>query len=480
MSDLQIDGVIRGRVIPIVLDGQPVDAHEGESIASAMWRSGVRTCRITRKTAQPRGYYCGMGVCFECVVHVEGDREFAWSAAQRTGRIRAKCVVLATGAHDRPAPFPGWTLPGVISAGGCLNLIKGQGLVPGRRVAVVGNGPLLLVVAYSLLKAGVKVVAVVEAAGTSAMVSQAPGLLASPSLLGLGVKYRAQMLRAGTPFITRHAIVHATGTERVESIKLARLGDDGRVAVNGPVTYEVDALVVGYGLTPSIEFARMMGLQMLHDPLLGGWVPERAGDLQTSVDGVYGAGDGCGIGGVELATLEGHRAALSVAARLGFNAAAQTSVASRRLKRLNKFRFALSSGYQLPEGLHLTTPETIVCRCENVSEATVAAAAKEFHGNFGSVKLATRLSMGSCQGRNCLSTCAAIVAMECGVPSIALTPPRMRSPARPIPIANLLNEALGPAREPDVDDSLPIKGAVTDIERLQPFSTGIHSASKTG
>jgi len=84
MSDLQIDGVIRGRVIPIVLDGQPVDAHEGESIASAMWRSGVRTCRITRKTAQPRGYYCGMGVCFECVVHVEGEGDVRSCSAKVT------------------------------------------------------------------------------------------------------------------------------------------------------------------------------------------------------------------------------------------------------------------------------------------------------------------------------------------------------------------------------------------------------------
>lgn len=398
-----------------------------------------------------------------------GEREFSYAGIEQTGRLRARQVILATGAHDRPQPFPGWTLPGVISAGGCLNLIKGQALVPGRRVVVVGNGPLLLVAAYSLLKAGVQVLAVAEAADTAAMLRQTPSLLQVPSLLALGLKYRARLLAAGTRFLSGYAVVEALGDGCVQRVTLAPLGHDGQVLGRDRRVYDVDALVSGYGLTPSSEFARMMGLAMCFDPLLGGWVPERGDDLATSMAGVYGAGDGCGIGGVELATAEGRHAALSVAARLGKDVGAAFESSARRLARLNRFRRALSAGYRLPAPLHLARPETTVCRCENVSEARVAAAARTFDGDLWRIKSATRLSMGSCQGRNCLSSCAAIVARECGVALDTLPPPRMRSPARPIAIASLLGETLGPAREPDVDDGAP-PGAGEPSVRPLPLS----------
>jgi NAD(P)H-nitrite reductase large subunit len=92
------------------------------------------------------------------------DRTLALAHADRTQRLRADAIVFATGAHDRPVPFPGWTLPGAVTAGGAQNLMKGYGVLPGRRVLVAGSGPLLLVVAHHLRAGGADVVAVAEAA----------------------------------------------------------------------------------------------------------------------------------------------------------------------------------------------------------------------------------------------------------------------------------------------------------------------------
>ena len=391
------------------------------------------------------------------------DGEFAYSREGMTGRIKPRQVILATGAHDMASPFPGWTLPGVISAGGCLNLIKGQGIVPGRRVALAGNGPLLLVAAYSLLRAGVKVVAIAEAARTIPMLRHAPGLLASPALLLLGMKYRMAILAAGVKLLTGHAVTQATGDKHVEQIVFAPVGTDGMPREAGARTFEIDSLVTGYGLSPSTEFARMMGLDMHFDRVLGGWVPQRSQELETSRAGVFGAGDGCGIGGVELATLEGTRAGLSVARRLGFRIDTQAREADAALARMNKFRRALAAAYLLPTEVQLATADTLVCRCENVTLARVQAAAREFNGDFTRVKSATRIAMGSCQGRNCLGTCAGIVSRECAISLESLVPPRMRPPARPIPLSSLLAETLGPAHEPGIDDGVQREDSAQSI-----------------
>ena len=381
------------------------------------------------------------------------QRVFSFSREGSSGRLRARAVILATGAHDRPTPFPGWTLPGVVSAGGCLNLVKGQGMVPGRRVAIVGNGPLLLVAAYSLLRAGVEVVAVAEAATAAGLLRQTPRLLLSPRLLALGVGYRAAMLRAGVPLMNGHAVVVATGEQRVERIVIAPLDAHQVPRHERARTFAVDALITGYGLTPSTEIARMIGCTMRNEPLLGGWVPERSAALETSIEGIYAAGDGAGIGGVELAVVEGRLAGSAVAARLGRPIPGTLAGAVRQLRRLDRFRLALSAAYALPEPVALATDETTICRCEDITQGEIRKAARDCDGNLGRIKSSIRLSMGRCQGRNCLVPAATIVASECRVSLDSVRLPRMRPPARPIPIGSLLEEALGPAREPDMPPS---------------------------
>ena len=186
-------------------------------------------------------------------------RTLAFSHAGRGDRLRAEVIVIAAGASDRAVPFPGWTLPGVITAGGAQNLLKSQGVLPGRRALVAGSGPLLLVVADSLRRAGATVVGVAEAAPTARVWRALPRLAAAPALLRRGLAYRLELARARVAFRAGHTVIEARGRDEVEEAVVAPIDGAGRVDRAGARTLAVDTVVVGFGLVPSTELTRLLG-----------------------------------------------------------------------------------------------------------------------------------------------------------------------------------------------------------------------------
>jgi NADPH-dependent 2,4-dienoyl-CoA reductase/sulfur reductase-like enzyme len=310
----------------------------------------------------------------------------AYAAGADSGRVRAGCVVIAAGAYDRPVPFPGWTLPGVMTAGGVQNLIKGERVVPGSRAAVVGNGPLLLVVAAGLVRAGVRLEALAEAAPVRRRAwAQAARLAAAPSILSLAASYRATLLRARVPYRTGESVVAAEGDGEVRAVTLAPIDVAGRLDRARARRVEVDTLVVGFGLTPSVELTKLLGCAHAFNPLRGGWLPVRSPALETSVPGVFAAGDGTGIGGVELALVEGRFAGLGAALRLGRAQPGRVEGRQRslaaRLRRLHRFRAALERVFAPPASyLDLLTDGTVVCRCEEVTYGELRARLAEEDG----------------------------------------------------------------------------------------------------
>jgi len=378
---------------------------------------------------------------------------FGYAGEAASGRVRSRSTILAAGAHDKAVPFPGWTLPGVVTAGGALNLIKGQGLLPGRRVVVVGNGPLLLVSAYALIQADAQVLAVVEAGSPdAAALANAARLSAAPYLLAKGLRYRWAMLRAKTAYLPGHTIVEATGTSAVRSATIAPIGRDGVVDRQRARNFDVDAVIVGFGLSPSAEMTRMLGCAHRFDPLLGGWIPVRSPELETSEPTVYSVGDGAGIGGVEIAIAEGKLAARVIVRRLKGSGSAIPATAitdaRARLERLYRFREGLNAMFGGPETYaDLITPETVICRCEDLTAAVLTQSLRHNGGDLGQVKYATRISMGRCQGRNCLRTLSDMAGRPEPEPAAL---PGMRPPVRPIRIATLMNEPLAEARSPDM------------------------------
>lgn len=296
--------------------------------------------------------------------------------AQQAHTVRYRQLILATGARELLLPFPGWTLPGVTGAGGLQALAKGGYPVQGKRVVVAGSGPLLLAVAATLKERGATVAAIVEQAGLPALARFAAGLALTPSkalqALRLGATLR------GIPYYSDSYVSTACGDGKLGAVLVQRKGASIDIAC--------DYLACGYGLLPNTELARALGCAVeagavQTDP----W-------LRTSVDSILCAGEGTGVGGVDLALVEGRIAGLVASGRAS---EAQAHFAERDKWRGFAARLARAFAPRA-ELRQLARPDTIVCRCEDVCDSELRE-----HPSWRSAKLHTRCGMGTCQGRIC-------------------------------------------------------------------------------
>ncbi|SFG45650.1 NADPH-dependent 2,4-dienoyl-CoA reductase, sulfur reductase [Duganella sp. CF458] len=295
--------------------------------------------------------------------------------AEQARTIRYNQLILATGARELLLPFPGWTLPGVTGAGGLQALAKGGYPVQGKRVVVAGTGPLLLAVAATLKERGAIVAAIVEQAGMTALARFAAGLALTPTkavqAAKLGVALR------GIPYLSNSYVTIARGDVQLTSVQVQR--KDAKLDI------DCDYLACGYGLLPNTELARALGCEIEQgavktDP----W-------QRTSVPDVLCAGEGTGVGGVDLALVEGRIAGM-VACGQGM---AQELFTERA--QWQGFAARLARAFAPREELRkLAQTDTIVCRCEDVCHDELRE-----HANWRSAKLHTRCGMGPCQGRIC-------------------------------------------------------------------------------
>jgi NADPH-dependent 2,4-dienoyl-CoA reductase/sulfur reductase-like enzyme len=345
--------------------------------------------------------------------------------AQEEGvTVRAGAVLLATGGYERVLPFPGWTLPGVVTAGGAQAMLKGGLVLPGRTVVVAGTGPLLLPVATGLAAAGARVAALVESAGPKAVARRSPALAAEPAKLAEAAWYAGRLLRHRVRTLARHTVLEAHGAGRLEAVTVAALERDGRVRPGSARRIPCDALAVGHGLLPHTDLAETLGCT------LAGTAVRVDDEQRTDVPGVWAAGEATGIGGAALALAEGHIAGRSIAARLhGAVPDPRSWAATARARdRGRAFFAALETVYApAPGWADRVSDDTVVCRCEEVTAGQVRTASGTLGaGDLRTVKLLTRAGMGWCQGR----MCAPAVAGLTGCPP---TPGR-RPFARPVPL----------------------------------------------
>ncbi|MGW0798515.1 FAD-dependent oxidoreductase [Streptomyces sp. NPDC002692] len=341
--------------------------------------------------------------------------------------VRADAVLLATGGYEKVLPFPGWTLPGVVTAGGAQAMLKGALVVPGRTAVVAGTGPLLLPVATGLAAAGVEVAALVESADPRAFLRHAAALAAQPGKVAEGAGYAARLLRHRVPLRTRHTVVEAHGDDRLVAVTVAALDGDGRVRPGTARRIPCDTLAIGHGMLPHTDLADSLGC---HVEGPGVRVDE---EQRTDVPGVWAAGETTGVGGAALSFAEGHIAGVSVAARLRGAAPdpRDTSAAAASRGRLRAFSAVLDAVYAPPaRWTERITDETVVCRCEEVTGGAVRTAVEELGaGDVRTVKLLTRAGMGWCQGRMCEPAVAGLTGCE--------QAPVRRLLARPVPLGVL-------------------------------------------
>ncbi|MFI1106173.1 FAD-dependent oxidoreductase [Streptomyces melanogenes] len=317
--------------------------------------------------------------------------------------VRARAVLLATGAYERQLPFPGWTLPGVVGAGGAQAMLKSGLVLPGRRVVVAGSGPLLLAVAASLAAAGATVPAVVEASAYTSYARELPALVRNPGKLGEGALYGGGLLRHRVRLLTRHAVTAAHGTGRVEAVTVSRLDRDWRPVPGSERRVPCDALAVGHGLVPQLELATGLGCATRRTAD-GTLALELDPAQRTSVPGIWAAGETGGIGGAQLALTEGELAAAAIAYELhGTRRPRGIAALVRGRARLRRFAEAMGAAHRPGDGwTGWLDDATLVCRCEEVPAGRIREAVKDLGAHDArSVKLLTRAGMGWCQGRMC-------------------------------------------------------------------------------
>ncbi len=318
--------------------------------------------------------------------------------------VRARALVLATGASELALPFPGWELPGVVTAGAAQALLKSQHLAIGRRVVVAGTGPFLLPVAAALAKAGARVTAV-DAAPMRTGPRALPALFAHPAKLAEAVGYGGVLASHRVRFFTGRAVIRCEGNGRVEGAVVARLGPGWATVVGSDQTVEADAVCVSYGFVPRLELARQLGVSDVYGTgHLAAGVPHDT-EMGTSTPGLFVAGELAGVAGAEVSELEGEAAGHAAASFIGLPDEGSSPDRERRFHRLRKSRvFAsrLEALYPIRTGwTGWLDPSTVFCRCEQTTWGAVQAAVAQGATTARDVRGLTRCGMGYCQGRTC-------------------------------------------------------------------------------
>ncbi|HEY3772009.1 MAG TPA: NAD(P)/FAD-dependent oxidoreductase [Solirubrobacteraceae bacterium] len=362
--------------------------------------------------------------------------------------VGARTVLVATGAYDRHVPFPGWTLPGVMAVGGAQALLKGSHVSPGRRVVVAGTGPFLLSVADGLLRAGTRVVAVVEANLARAYARELRSVAAVPEKLAEAAGYAASLARHRVPYLTGHAVVRADGPDRVRTVTVEAIDRSWRPLRGRGQMLECDTLAVGFGFVAQLELLLELGCGTRLDAA-GSFIVETDVRQRTSVAGVYAAGEPTGVGGADLAVAEGALAGEAAAESLGRVGGLDTAAggrARRQRRRLRAFARTLAAAHPVPDGWQSwADADTQICRCEEVTVGEVSAAVALGARDARAVKLLARPGMGWCQGRICGPAVASLTAASQGraVSPDDLRDISRRSLAQPVPLGVLAAQESG-------------------------------------
>lgn len=220
----------------------------------------------------------------------------------RIEHIKAQKTLVATGASENMIPFPGWTLPGVIGAGAAQTMANIHGIRPGNNILMVGSGNVGVIVSYQMMQAGCRVAAVIDAA---------------PKIGGYAV-HAAKIARVGVPFMMSHTIKEAHGKEHVEGATVIQVDDSWNPIPGTEKEFDVDTICIAVGLNPMTGLLRMAGCKMAFIPALGGRIPAHDINMETSINGVYVAGDISGIEEASTAIIEGRIAGLAIAHSLGY------------------------------------------------------------------------------------------------------------------------------------------------------------------
>ena len=366
--------------------------------------------------------------------------------------LRARRVILATGALERPMPVPGWTLPGVMMAGAGQIALKSAGLVPEGQVVLAGCGPLLYLLATQLLAAGARVAALLDTTDPGQWRKAAPHL---PAFLGSG--YLLKGLRLLFKLETSVRVVRgvtglqALGDGRVQQVRFR--------TARGWSAMAADLLFLHQGMAPEVHLAGAAGCGLEWNERQRAFQPVLEGDGRTTVPGISVAGDGAGIGGAAVAELSGRLAALDALDAIGAldpGRARLREPLRQSLRRLRRCRPLLDILYRPADAFRVPADdETTVCRCEEVRAGQIRAAIALGVPGPNQLKTFLRCGMGPCQGRLCALTVTEMLAATRRADPQAVGGFRLRAPVKPVTLGALASLPAGPDAYFAVTGELP-------------------------
>lgn len=373
--------------------------------------------------------------------HVAGATVWSLSRAREIGvsvdgaacLLSARRVILATGALERPFPVPGWTLPGVMTAGAAQILLKTSGLVPQGRTVLAGCGPLLWLLAWQYLHAGAKLDLILDTTpreNRAQAAGSAFGFLFSPYFLK-GLRLMREVRRR-VPIVSGVTEMRAEGDTRVRAVTWR---SDG----GAEERRDVDMVLLHQGVVPNVNLAMSVGIEHRWDEVQLCWVPVLDEHFASSVDGIAIAGDGAGIAGATAAEERGRLAAIAAVRAVKPGAAGlpdETAIRAALARQLRGRRF-LDLLYRPATSFRQPRGDTIVCRCEEVSARQVVETVALGCTGPNQMKSFLRCGMGPCQGRLCGLTVTELIASTRGVSPAEVGYYRLRPPVKPISLAEL-------------------------------------------
>lgn len=395
------DALVRSGCDVTILDAAPRPGGQ-------YWRnqgvvSGYKSARSERYFAQlsksPAVTYIS-GAAVWSAEKKQGSYTINYLRADKEESILAEKIILATGAYDRTLPFPGWDTPGVVTAGGAQALLKGHGVLAGKKIVIAGTGPFLFPVATGLASAGAQIVGVFEAHSPLRWLRSLPALIRNPLKIFELLHYLKLLssLRIRTHFGS--SVISA----KSGSVTVARVDRSLKVKAGSEKSFDCDVLAVGWGFTPDLSLAGILGCVQRVDSD-GTVVVKVDAFQQSSQPNIWVAGEATGIGGADLALIEGEIAGLSAAGK---------KIPHRIMRKKSareSFARALQRSYPIPHGWQSwLTGQTLICRCEEVSLDAITSSVDDLGAQDSrTVKLFTRAGMGLCQGRVCSQNVSEIV-----------------------------------------------------------------------
>lgn len=363
---------------------------------------------------------------------VSREREIGVSVAGSSRLTSVRRLILCTGALERPFPIPGWTLPGVMTAGAAQILLKSSGLIASGRTVLAGCGPLLWLVAWQYLNAGARIDAILDTSAAEKRRRALPYIL--PFLFSRYFREGVALLRAvkrKVRVISSVTSLRAIGDSQLRSVAWRR--DEGVEE-----TLPVDTLFLHQGVVPDINLANSIGIEHRWNESQLCWAPVLDADGGSAIDGIAITGDAAGIAGGEAARLRGILAAMAAVRALGGTADASEEARVRReLARCRRGRMFLDAYYRPAQFFRQPSGDTIVCRCEEITARQITDTVALGCTGPNQMKAFLRCGMGPCQGRLCGLTVTELIAQARGVPPQEVGCFRLRAPVKPITMAQL-------------------------------------------